>query len=82
MNLNTLQNEITNSKLLHTAFSLFPMFKKNKRKSDLSETESHALNSLLQNKVIIIRKSDKSYTIAVIDKDSYKKKMKPIISDR
>ena len=35
-NLNTLQNETINSKLLDTAFSLFGTFKKNKPKSNLS----------------------------------------------
>ena len=78
-NLNTLQNETIKSKLLDTAFS---SFKKNKPKNNLSEIELQALNSLLQNKDIIIQKADKGNTIVVIDKDAYKKKMKAIISDR
>ena len=40
------------------------------------------LNSLLQNKDIIIQNADKGNTIVAIDKDVYKKKMKDIVSDR
>ena len=72
-NLNTVQNETIKSKLLDTAFSLFDTFKKSKPKSNLSEIELQALNSLLQNKDIIIQKADKGNTIVVIDKDTYKK---------
>ena len=79
--LNALQNETIKSKLLGTAFSLFDMFKKNKPKSNLSEIEQHALNSLLQNKDIIIRKRDTGNNIVIIDKDVYKNQMKAIISD-
>ena len=57
------------------------MFKKNKPKNSLSETELQASDSLLQNKDII-QKADKGNTIVIIDKDVYKKKMKVIISDR
>ena len=71
-----LQNEIIKSKLLDTAFSSFDAFKKNKSKINLSEIELQALNSLLQNRDIIIQKADKGNSIAVIDKDAYKKKMK------
>ena len=46
-NLNTLQNETIQFKLLDTAFSSFDTFKKNKAKSNLSETGLYALNSLL-----------------------------------
>ena len=81
-NLNTLQNETIKSKLLGTAFSLFHTFKKNKTKTNLSKIELQALNSLLQNKDIIIQKADKGNNIVVIDKDDYKNKMKAIISDR
>ena len=80
-NLNTLQNETIKSKLWDTAFSSFDTFKRNKPKNNLSEIASQALNSLLQNKDIIIQKADKGNTIVVIDKDAYKKKMKAIISD-
>ena len=66
---------------MDTAFSLFDMFKKNKPKNSLSETELQASDSLLQNKDII-QKADKGNTIVIIDKDVYKKKMKVIISDR
>ena len=79
--LNTLQNETVKSKLLDTAFSLFDRFKKNNSKYNLSETKLQALNSLLQNKGIIIQKADKGNTIVVIHKDAYQKKMKAIISD-
>ena len=79
-NLNTLQNETIKSKLLGTAFSSFDTFKKNKPKNNLSELQ--ALNSLLQNKDIIIEKADKGNTIVVIDKDAYKKKTKAVISGR
>ena len=58
------------------------MFKKNKPKNSLSETELQASDSLLQNKDIIIQKADKGNTIVIIDKDVHKKKMKVIISDR
>ena len=61
---------------MDTAFSLFAMLKKNRSKNDLSETELQALNSLLQNKDIIIQKADKGNTIVVIHKDAYQKKMK------
>ena len=54
--------------------------KKKKPKNKLSEIELQALNSLLQNKDIIIQKADKGNTIVVIDKDAYKKEMKAIIS--
>ena len=67
---------------MDTGFFLFDTFKKNKRKSNLGETELQALNFLLQNKGIIIQKADKGNTNVVIDKNAYKKKMKAIISDR
>ena len=66
---------------MDTTFSSFEKFKRNKPKNNLSEIESQALNSLLQNKDITIQKADKGNTIVVIDKDAYKKKMKAIISD-
>ena len=75
-NVNTLQNKIIKSKLLDTAFSSFDTFNKNKLKINLSEIELQPLNSLLQNKDIIIQKADKGNTIVAIDKDGYKKKMK------
>ena len=82
-NLNTLQNETIKSKLLDTAFSSFDTFKKkSKLKNNFTEIELQALNSLLQNKDIIIQKADKGNTIVIIDKNAYKKKMKAIISDR
>ena len=81
-NLNTLQNETIRSKLLDTTSSSFDTFKKNKPNNNLSKIESQALNSLLQNKDVIIQKADKGNAIVVFDKDAYKKKMKVIISDR
>lgn len=45
--LNTLENEPIKLKLLDTAFSLFDAIKKNKTKSNLSETELGALNYLI-----------------------------------
>ena len=69
-NLNTLQNETIKSKLLDTVFSLFDTFQKTKLKNNLSKIELQALNSLLQNKDIIIQKADKANTIVVIDKDA------------
>ena len=66
---------------MDTAFSSFDTFKKNKPKNNLSEIDLQALNSLLQNKDIIIQKTDKGNTIVVIDKDAYKKKTKAIISN-
>ena len=66
---------------MDTAFSSFDMFKKNKPKNSLSETELQASDSLLQNKKKN-QKADKGNTIVIIDKDVYKKKMKVIISDR
>ena len=81
-NLNTIQNETIKTKLLDTAFSSFDTFKKkNKAKNNFRETELQTLNSLLQNKDIIIQKADKGNTIVVIDKDAYEKKIKAIISD-
>ena len=81
-NLNTLQSETIRSKLLDTTSSSFDTFKKNKPNNNLSKIESQALNSLLQNKDVIIQKADKGNAIVVFDKDAYKKKMKVIISDR
>ena len=81
-NLNTLQNETIKSKLLDTVFSLFDTFQKTKLKNNLSKIELQSLNSLLQNKDIIIQKADKANTIVVIDKDAYKKNIKAIISNR
>ena len=81
-NLNTLQNETIKSKLLDTVFSLFDTFQKTKLKNNLSKIELQALNSLLQNKDIIIQKADKPNTIVVIDKDAYKNNIKAIISNR
>ena len=68
--------------MLDTAFSSFDTFKKNNPQNNLSEIELQALNSLLQNKDIIIQKADKGNAIVVINKDAYEKKMKAIISDR
>ena len=81
-NLNTLHNKTRKSGLLHTAFSSFDTFKKNKPKSNLSETELKALNAMLQNTDVIIQKTDKGNTIVVIDNDANKKQMKASMSDR
>lgn len=59
--LNTLENEPIKLKLLDTAFSLFDAIKKNKTKSNLSETELGALNYLISNKDIIIEKAHTCY---------------------
>ena len=67
---------------MDTVFSSIDTFKNCKRKTNLRETELHTLNSLLQNKDVIIHKANKDNTIVVIDKDDYKKKMKAIIWDR
>ena len=77
--LNTLQKETVKSKLLDTTFSLFITLKKNKPNKNLSETELHTLNSLLQSKNIIIQNAEEGNTTVVIDKNAYKKKMKAII---
>ena len=72
-NLYTFQNITIKSKFFDTVFSSFDIFKTNKPKSNLSDI--NALNSLLQNKDIIIHKADKANIIViVIDKDAYKKK--------
>ena len=60
-------------------FCKYQNIKKNKPKNNLYEIELQVLNSLLQEKDIIMQKADKGSTIAVIDKNAYKKKM---ISDR
>ena len=66
---------------MDTVFSSFDTFNNKKPKSNLNETELHALNSLIQNNGIIIHKADKGSTVVTIDKDVYKKKMRAIISD-
>ena len=80
-NISNIQNEIIKSKLRDTAFSSLTSFDKNKPKINLTKTELHALNSLKQNNDIIIQKADKGNTVVIIDKDTYKAKIKSLISD-
>ena len=70
------------SKLLNIAFSSFRSFKKvAKYEKNLSDQELAALNSLINNKDIIVQKADKGNTVVLTDKAVYDGKMKEIVQD-
>ena len=63
------------------ALSLFSSYNKNSAALNLANEEFASLKSLSKNDSLIIQKSDKGNSIAIIDKDDYLQKMRNILSD-
>ena len=69
------------TKTKETALSLFRQYKKNPQQN-LSKQELTALTNLSKNKDIVIQKSDKGNSVAIVDKDTYIKRMGNLLSDQ
>ena len=64
-----------------TALSSFRQYNKNPQQN-LSKEELTALTNLSKNKDIVIQKSDKGNSVAIVDKDTYIKRMENLLSDQ
>ena len=66
---------------LSSHFILFISYNKNSAPLNLTKEEFASLKSLSKNDSLIIQKSDKGNSIAIINKDDYLQKMRNILSD-
>ena len=66
------------TKIKETALSSFRQYNKNPQQN-LSKEELAALTNLSKNKDFVIRKSDKSNSVVIVDKDTYIKRMKNLL---
>ena len=73
--------DFVKTKTKETALSLFRQYKKNPQQN-LSKQELTALTNLSKNKDIVIQKSDKGNSVAIVDKDTYIKRMGNLLSDQ
>ena len=83
-NLEILSNEdldFVKTKTKETALSSFRKYNKNSQQN-LSKEELAALTNLSKNKDIVIQKSDKGDSVVIVDKDTYVKRMKNLLSDQ
>ena len=70
--------EFVKTKTKETALSSFRQYMKNPQQN-LSKEELTALTNLSKNKDIVIQKSDKGNSVAIVDKDT---KMENLLSDQ
>ena len=70
--------DFVKTKIKETALSSFRQYNKNPQQS-LSKEELAALTNLSKNKDFVIRKSDKSNSVVIVDKDTYIKRMKNLL---
>ena len=83
-NLEILSNEdldFVETKTKETALLSFRQYNKNPQQN-LSKEELTALTNLSKNKDIVIQKSDKGNSVAIVDKDTYIKRMENLLSDQ
>ncbi len=74
--------ELVKARLRDIALWSYHSYDGRKVKSGLSEAECIALKELSMNKDIVIQKSDKGNSVAILDKKDYIQKMNSILSDR
>ncbi len=70
------------ARLRDMAYWSFHSYDPKKAKCGLSEAEFSALKDLSANKDIVIQKTDKGNSIAILDKEDYVKKIEQILADR
>ena len=75
------KNKILKTRIKDCAFSSFNSYNENGAPLNLTSEEFAALKSLSKNKNLIVQKSDKGNSIAIIDKSDYLEKMQNILSD-
>ena len=73
--------EVLKTSVKHCVFSSFNSYNENGAPLNSTPEEFAALKSLSKNKNLIFQKSDKSNSIAIIDKSDYLEKMQNILSD-
>ena len=71
---------ILKTKLLSAATSFYAKIKSYRIKSNLSGNEAKVLRKLTRQKDVIIQKADKGNTVVILDKESYIKQMKELLS--
>ena len=71
---------ILKTKLLSAATSFYAKIKSYRIKSNLSGNEAKVLRKLTKQKDVIIQKADKGNTVVILDKESYIKQMKELLS--
>ena len=75
------KKEILKTRIKDCVFSLFNSYNENGAPLNLTTEEFTALKSISKNKNLIILKSDKGNSIAIIDESDYREKMGHILSD-
>ena len=71
---------ILKTKLLSAATSFYAKIKSYRIKSNLSGNEAKVLRKLTKQKDVTIQKADKGNTVVILDKESYIKQMKELLS--
>ena len=75
------KNKVLKTRIKDCAFSSFNSYNENGAPLNLTPEEFTALKSLSKNKILIIQTSEKSNSIAIIDKSDYLEKMRNILPD-
>ena len=75
------KKQLLKARIKDSALSSFISYNKNSAPSNLTKEEFASLKSLSKNDSLIIQKSDKGNSIAIINKDDYLQKMQNILSD-
>ena len=75
------KKEVLKTRIKDCTFSSFNSYNENGAPLNLTLEEFAALKSLSKNKNLIIQKSDKGNSIAIIDKSNYLEKMQNILPD-
>ena len=76
------KNKVLKTRIKDCAFSSFNSYNENGAPLNLTPEEFTALKSLSKNKILIIQTSEKSNSIAIIDKSDYLEKMRNILPDK
>ena len=75
------KKKLLNARIKDSALSSFISYNKNSAPLNLTKAEFASLKSLSKNDSLIIQKSDKGNSIAIINKDDYLQKKRNILSD-
>ena len=75
------KKEVLKPRIKDCTFSSFNSYNENDEPLNLTPEELAALKSLSKNQNVVIQKSDRDKSIAIIDKNKYLKKMRNILSD-
>ena len=75
------KNNLLKAKIKDCALSSFILYNEKGAVSSLNKDEIFALKALSRNKDLIIRKSDKGYSVVLINKSGHLDKMYNILSD-